>query len=380
MGRNPEPSDRAGGRRSANLFTAGRDWLVVVAGLLTVTIFLVDILLPLGVAGGVPYVAPVLLGWWLDDRRWILFLGVAATVLTVAGYFLSPEGGIVWMILTNRALALAAVWVTVVLLRAAKRSELEVKAANERLEQRVEARTAALHAAQSALLRKERLAAMGQLTGTVAHELRNPLAAISTSLAVIGQKCSDPALGVERAVERANRGVDRCDTIITELLDFARAKGLQPEPVVLDAWLSGVLDEQQVPRGIVLDRDFGTGGAIVRFDPEALRRAVVNLLENACHAIADGQGSRITVTSRKAGERFEIIVADDGPGIADSNLPQVLEPLFSTKSFGTGLGLPTVQRIVEEHGGGLEIDSEVGRGTRVCLWLPETPPAALSEQ
>ena len=252
---------------------------------------------------------------------------------------------------------------------ALRAKDTQIKGYAEDLEKRVEARTAELRAAQDALLRKERLAALGQLTGTVAHELRNPLGAIAASVSVIQHKCAGTALGLERALERIGRNIRRCDTIITELLDFARAKGLRTEAVVLDTWLSGVLDEQHIPEGITVNCELQMGGAAVCFDPDELRRAVINVIDNARQAMTDGGGD-LTVATHMNGERVEIEITDTGPGIPEDVLPRVLEPLFSTKPFGTGLGLPTVQRIMAEHGGGLEIGSEPGRGTRVVLWLP----------
>lgn len=226
---------------------------------------------------------------------------------------------------------------------------------------------------EAKLLRKERLAAMGQLTGTVAHELRNPLAAIAMSLGVIGHKASGAGLDLERALDRAARSMRRCETIITELLDFARARGLQPQPTRLDDWLAELLDEYETPAGVSLSIKLQCEDLVLAIDPDELRRAVINLLDNACDAMAPNGGGGpydLAVTTRVEGGRLEMIFVDIGPGIPADIMPDIMEPLFSTKSFGTGLGLPTVKRIMEEHGGGVEIDSEEGKGARAVLWLP----------
>lgn len=266
-----------------------------------------------------------------------------------------------------------------------RHSEAEIRKLNRVLERRVEERTTELHATQDALVRSERLAALGQLTGMVAHELRNPLGAIATSFDVIQNKCEAANLGLDRALGRVKRNIKRCDGLISELLDVTRAKALQPEPTAVDAWLSDLLEEQPIPEHITLNTDLDAAGAAVTFDREQVRRAVINLVDNACQAMAidgdrdrtgdgagngAGNGKQLTVATRRPDGRIEIEVADTGPGIPEDDLTEVLEPLFTTKPFGTGLGLTIVQRIMERHRGGLEITSEKRRGTRVRLWLP----------
>jgi PAS domain S-box-containing protein len=262
-----------------------------------------------------------------------------------------------------------------------RRAEEEIRKLNRVLERRVEERTTELHAARDALVRNERLAALGQLIGMVAHELRNPLGAIATSFDVIQNKCEAAKLDLDRALGRAERNIKRCDDLISELLEVTHAKVLQPEPTVLDAWLSDLLEEQRIPESITLSTDLDAEGAAVAFDREQVRRAVINLVDNACQAMAidgdrdgtgngAGNGKQLTVATRRTDGRIEIEVADTGPGIPEDDLTKVLEPLFTTKSCGTGLGLAIVQRIVERHNGGLEITSEKRRGTRVRLWLP----------
>lgn len=342
----------------------GRIFLAWVSLALTGAVFAFDLWLPSAVAGSVAYIAPVLLGWWSAGRRLVILSGVLATLFSGAAFVLSPFSGPAGITLANRGLALFAVWAVAIAL-------VRVRLTADRLESGLAARTAELQDTRAALARTERLAAMGQLTGTVAHELRNPLGVIATSIAVIETRSRNAKLDIGAALARANRGIRRCENIITEHLDFARALGHQPVSLILDYWLSEILDEMTVPGDTALIRDLGSSGAVVRFDPETLRRAIINLVDNAFQALGEGAACReVTVASRIDGKNIEISVSDTGPGIPDDIRARIMEPLFSTRNSGTGLGLPTVQRIMDEHGGSLRIDSMPGRGTQVTLRLP----------
>ncbi|MCK5621824.1 MAG: hypothetical protein KAJ11_06030 [Alphaproteobacteria bacterium] len=296
-----------------------------------------------------------------------------AELTVIGGALIAVLAGAAFLLLWSRNRTLRT------MLAERKQAAEEIHRLNEDLEQRVEERTAALRNAQAELVRSERLATLGQLTGTVAHELRNPLGAIMNSLGVIRLKCQKAgvSLDMDKSLDRADRGIKRCDGIITELLDFARSRGLQPEPTALDAWLGELLDEQQLPEGITVVRDCGLDDTVVSIDRDEVRRAVINVIDNACQAITNADGDNgiagcgvLTVATRGNGERIEIEIADTGPGIPEDVLPNIFEPLFSTKSFGVGLGLSIVRQVMEHHGGGLEIASKQGQGTQAVLWLP----------
>jgi signal transduction histidine kinase len=157
-------------------------------------------------------------------------------------------------------------------------------------------------------------------------------------------------------------------------LDYARSRQLQSTEQVLDQWLGEVLDEQKLPSHVRLSRDLAAPGVVAAFDPERLRRVIVNLVDNAAQSVPDGERNgrelEISVATRQNGASIEIAVSDTGPGIAPDILPRIFEPLYSTKTFGTGLGLPTVKQIVEQHGGEIELSSELGVGTRALVRLP----------
>jgi len=239
-----------------------------------------------------------------------------------------------------------------------------------------------LKAATDRLARQERLSMLGQVAGTVSHELRNPLSAIRNSMALVRQLTNGKGTGVERALERVDRNVERCARIINDILDFTRVRELSRQPVTLDAWLGETLTEIAVPASVVVRRDFLFGDDAA-LDRDRFRQIIVNLVDNAAQALADpgwtptdDRQRTITVRTEAAGPHVRISVTDNGPGIPQDRLPKIFEPLFTTKSFGVGLGLPTVRQIVEQHGGTIDVESMVEVGTAFTIWLPRQAAAA----
>jgi signal transduction histidine kinase len=252
-----------------------------------------------------------------------------------------------------------------------RRIEVELREANRNLQ-----------GAMEKLATTERLATIGQIAATVGHELRNPLASIRTSMELLRKQTSGKELGVERALDRIDRNTDRCANIISDLLDFARKKELVSEPTIIASWLTEILDEHALPAGIVLNRDLRATDEIP-VDRQKLRQIVINLIDNASQAMtgfdwqpAPEQPRRIVVRTKSVDGGVELSIADNGPGIAPDVLPRIFEPLFTTKSFGIGLGMPMVRQFVELHQGTITVDSTVGKGTTVLIWLPrEHAPA-----
>ncbi len=248
----------------------------------------------------------------------------------------------------------------------------------ERIEgEKIEIERARL-AVEAELLKSERLSVLGQLTATVAHELRNPLSAIRNTLFAVKELTTNAGVKLDRPIARMERSIERCDRIISDLLEYTRNRELNRTSVRFDRWLADMLAEQSVPPAVVLAPELGAADAIVPVDADRVRRVVINLVENAAQALAEtapDREKRISVrTSTQDGE-LVLVVEDTGPGIAPENLSRIFEPLFSTKSFGTGLGLPTVKQIVTQHGGIITVESELGRGTCVTVRLPLQPDA-----
>ena len=242
-----------------------------------------------------------------------------------------------------------------------------------------------LKEAQDEILRRGRMAQLGQLTATVAHEIRNPLGAVRTASFLLERKLKDKGLGVEQQLQRIANGITRCDNIITQLLDFSRQRSLQIEAVKADEWLGRIVTEEaeKLPAVVAIECQLGLGGMTAEIDPGRMSRVIINLLSNASEAMV-GKGDepdkfttqepKIIVATRATARGIEVVVSDNGPGISEDVMQKIMEPLFTTKNFGTGLGLPAVEKILQEHGGGLEIDTTLGSGSTFTAWFPHARP------
>jgi hypothetical protein len=145
--------------------------------------------------------------------------------------------------------------------------------------------------AEAELLKKERLSVLGQLTATVAHELRNPLSAIRNTVFTVKEMAASGAMKLERPIARMERSIERCDRIITDLLEYTRTRDLRCSPVGFDQWLQELLAEQAVPAGITLARELHAGDAVARIDAERVRRIFINLIDNAAQALNEQPGN-----------------------------------------------------------------------------------------
>jgi NO-binding membrane sensor protein with MHYT domain/anti-sigma regulatory factor (Ser/Thr protein kinase) len=308
------------------------------------------------------------------------FIAMTAIVLRPDSSVVVPDQVVAPELLAVAISAVTILIVTVGLSSSFVDDQLARRAIGEaqRLAQRVEERTAELRQTQAKLLHQERLSALGELTATIAHELRNPMGAASNTIFTIKQLAAGAGLDLTRPIGRLERSIARCERIIDDLLDFSSLRDARRRPVAIDEWLETVLDDRTLPEGVTLTRALGAKRQQTSVDAGLLRRVIENLIENAIQAIADSGGPtdrRITVASRVSGDQLEISVADTGTGIPASVLPRVFDPLFSTKSFGTGLGLPVAKEIVEQHGGTIAIASVEGSGTTVTLRIPAVQTA-----
>jgi signal transduction histidine kinase len=239
-----------------------------------------------------------------------------------------------------------------------------------------------LEQAQGELIRREKLASLGELAMLVAHEVRNPLAVVFNVVSQLRKHIPTDASGATllRILEEEAKRLDR---IVKDFLDFGRPATPQLRPVVVDVLVSSAVEltsrsqsSSKVSWRLALAGDLG----VVQADEHLLREALVNVLLNAAEAQSEGtvwiKGARRRIGAE---DHVELTIEDDGairPEVAD----QVFEPFFTTKAFGTGLGLTIVKRTVEAHGGSVQLEGREGGGTVVTIRLPRSGGATVHDE
>jgi two-component system, NtrC family, sensor histidine kinase HydH len=234
-----------------------------------------------------------------------------------------------------------------------------------------------LQEAEAAVRRSERLAALGQLTAGLAHELRNPMGTIRASAEMLTRNVDqDPAITRELAGFISSE-VDRTNSLITRFLEFARPMQLRLAATPLSEILDKAVEQferHNPPYPVSVYKNYALDVPVLNVDGELLERVFYNLLLNAAQATP--AGGTVTLKTRQwSGGGAEVSVIDRGSGIATEHLENIFNPFFTTKPEGVGLGLAIVSKIVDEHGGHIAVESEPSKGTIFRVFLPESQAA-----
>ncbi len=448
-------------------------WLLFLSALLTVVVFLVDLSIPLGIAGGVPYIAVVLVSLWLPGKRYTVAVAAFCTGLTILGFFWSPTGGELGKVLANRVLALFAIWVTASLSLQRKRTEQDLhdseeqsraivetviegvvsideqgsvrsfNAAAERIfgypaqevvgqivsilmpetdrsehddymERYLQTEKAKILATsrevmglrknggefpmqlgvgkmhlqdrlmfvgtvrdlteskriQEEISQSRNLAALGEMAIAVAHEIKNPLAAIMGVIDVLKENTSLER-NYREVMQELSERVGKLDDMIKRLLIYAKPWKPEKQLVNLTDFLVLVTASVEKEETFTKVRFVFDGKSDVTafVDPTLMKHVFLNLIHNAADAMQSRGEIKLTLAEMTG--VAAITVADTGPGIPSDKLEKLFQPFFTTKSNGTGLGLPICRKILEAHGGSIGISSEIGSGTTVTVHLPK---------
>lgn len=228
-----------------------------------------------------------------------------------------------------------------------------------------------LNSAQAQLIQRERLAALGQMAATIAHELRNPLMAIRMGVEYLLRDAheNDPR---KKGASLMQANIERIDRLVENILFVARSPQPRLSPGYLRPLIVDECDRWDLALGsknVMLWRDLETDLPAIQLDADQMGRALSNLISNSVDALpSEGE---ITLKLNRRDSYQIITLTDNGPGISPEQLPRVFEPFFTTKARGSGLGLSIVKQIVEYHQGYIDVSSEAGVGTKFTIRLPE---------
>lgn len=339
--------------------------LYLATATLAALIFAIDLSLPLGVAGGVPYVAVVLIGVWHPNPRFTLILALTATGLTGLGYVLSPPAGVPWMVVTNRGLALFAIWTAAVLVVYRKRAEIRTLVAREQ-----------------AVIAKR---AKSELLASMSHELRTPLNAIIGFTHTIKEETFGP-LGHDKYAEYINDIHDSGHHLLELVNDIFDISAI--ETGELD------LDEKNLDMAKIIDASLRLVGPLaengnvglsktvcsnlprIRADKRRVKQILLNLLTNAIK-FTPHEGEVTIEAEIDPGGSFSIAIVDTGVGMTKEQISEAINIFWQAEGAsvrtdaGARIGLPLTNNLVRLHGGVLSIESTIGVGTTVTVRLPK---------
>jgi PAS domain S-box-containing protein len=263
-----------------------------------------------------------------------------------------------------------------------KQIESELTRYRWSLEQMVAERTKELKVTQRELVKKEKMAVLGQITATVSHELRNPLSVIRSSNYFLYRRIKGSDDKIEKHLKRVDDQVSLCDAIVADLLEYTEGRHVAAYHQDFAGWLAELVETQRKQKELDVHLQIPPNLPKISYDREKMERVIINLLNNAAQAVrARAEESAqlgapycadVTIAACLKDDGLVIEVRDNGIGMDQNTLAHAFEPLFSTRARGTGLGLAIVKKIVEEHSGSVTLESRLGEGTRVQFTLPRS--------
>jgi signal transduction histidine kinase len=242
---------------------------------------------------------------------------------------------------------------------------------HQKAAQELEMANRSLHAAEDAVRRSDRLAALGQLTAGLAHELRNPLGTMRASAEMLVKNVDRDNPVAKELAGFISSEVDRMNSLITRFLEFARPLRLRLQQTQMNEVIDRAIEElgqHNPPYDVTVYRNYSPDIAPLEMDAELIQRVIYNLLLNAAQATP--VGGAVTVKTRAVDDLVETSVIDRGGGIASEHMENIFNPFYTTKQDGVGLGLAIVSKIVDEHGGKVAVESEPGAGALFRVFLP----------
>jgi signal transduction histidine kinase len=339
------------------------------------------------------FLVPISWAGWVVGRRAGLVLAITSTVFWLVADLMTGHPYKHPVIPYWNALMLLAFFVVIVYLLSGFQeihkqllvAQSQLQNQNERLEETVRQRTAALEAEivererlEKAKLQAERLAMVGTIAAQVAHEVRNPLGSITLNLDLVGKEIErlaeaggHPAQEGRTLVHEMREEVHRIQRVIEDYLRFARLPRMQRKPLKLNEFLDqklAFMEPAFESARVHVRTEFDTRLKTINADAEQIWQALLNLLRNSLEAMP--AGGTLTISTQRDNGQGLLRVSDSGKGMSEGQLKQVFVPFFTTKPRGTGLGLPLTQQILNEHGAQLECASIVGKGTTFTIRFP----------
>ena len=222
---------------------------------------------------------------------------------------------------------------------------------------------------QERLVRSEKLAAIGKLAGMMAHEIRNPLGVIRSSIYFLNMKLKESMdEKVKKHLDILQKEIDASDKIISDVLTFARIEAPALEEAEINCVVEEALSKATIPKTVIVKTDLGERLHKILVDAAQIKQVFSNIILNAVQAMPDG--GELKISTSQTDKFIAVSFKDSGCGIPRENLDNIFEPLVSTKAKGVGLGLTACQNIIEGHRGTIEVESEVNKGTTFTIKLP----------